>query len=113
VQFPGLQRVEDSLQAIRQSLLHHNRRQRRELANSFIAHAILRLGPGQILWKCLLTRPHLQFPQGKGYLSKTYFILDELLIAGSVCESNKSHIHKELQIHKDIFDEKEEKNSKK
>ena len=44
---------------------------------------------------------------------KTYFILDELLIAGSVCESNKALVNKELQIHKDIFDEKEEKHSKK
>ena len=44
---------------------------------------------------------------------QTYFILDELLIAGSIAESNKSLVNKELQIQKDVFDEKEEKNSKK
>ena len=44
---------------------------------------------------------------------KTYFILDELLIAGYVSESSKSLINKELQIQKDLFEEKEEKNAKK
>jgi hypothetical protein len=44
---------------------------------------------------------------------KTYFILDEILIAGYISESNKSLIYKELQIQKDLFDEKEDKNSKK
>ena len=34
-------------------------------------------------------------------------------MAGAVCESNKSQVHKELMVHKDIFDEKEEKGSKK
>nr|VVW84840.1 unnamed protein product [Nymphaea colorata] len=45
-------------------------------------------------------------------ISKTYFILDEILIAGYISESNKSLIYKELQIQKDLFDEKEDKNSK-
>ena len=44
---------------------------------------------------------------------QTYFILDEILIAGYISESNKSLIYKELQIQKDLFDEKEDKNSKK
>ena len=48
----------------------------------------------------------LQLPQGKSWPIQTYFILDELIIAGSVCESNKNLVNKELQIHKDIFDEK-------
>jgi hypothetical protein len=43
---------------------------------------------------------------------QTYFILDEILIAGYISESNKSLIYKELQIQKDLFDEKEDKNSK-
>jgi len=38
--------------------------------------------------------------------------LDEILIAGYISESNKSLIYKELQIQKDLFDEKEDKNSK-
>ena len=43
---------------------------------------------------------------------KTYFILDEILIAGYIGESNKHLINKELQIQKDLFDEKEEKSKK-
>jgi len=37
---------------------------------------------------------------------KTYFILDELLIAGYISESNKNLINKDLQYQKEIFDEK-------
>lgn len=33
-------------------------------------------------------------------------------MAGAVCESNKGLVIKELQIHKDVFEEKEEKNKK-
>jgi hypothetical protein len=38
--------------------------------------------------------------------------LDEILIAGYISESNKASIAKELQIQKDIFDEKDEKSKK-
>lgn len=40
---------------------------------------------------------------------KTYFILDELVIAGYVCETSKKLILKDLEFQKEIFDEKEEK----
>jgi len=43
---------------------------------------------------------------------QTYFILDELLINGYNSESSKGLVNKELQIQKDIFDEKEEKEKK-
>jgi hypothetical protein len=35
------------------------------------------------------------------------------LIAGYISESSKNLINKELQVQKDIFDEKDEKNNKK
>jgi AP-1 complex subunit sigma 1/2 len=40
-------------------------------------------------------------------LIQTYFILDELMIAGYVSESNKNLINKDLQYQKEVFDEKE------
>ena len=46
-------------------------------------------------------------------MSQTYFILDELMIAGYVSESNKNQINKDLHYQKEIFDEKEEKDKKK
>jgi hypothetical protein len=44
---------------------------------------------------------------------QTYFIIDELIIAGYISESNKNLINKDLQYQKEIFDEKEEKDKKK
>jgi hypothetical protein len=35
--------------------------------------------------------------------------LDELLVSGYISESNKSMINKELQLQKELFEEKEEK----
>lgn len=58
------------------------------------------------------TRSDLQLPQSNTHPMQTYFILDEILIAGYISESNKSIISKELQVQKDIFDEKEEKGKK-
>ena len=104
MQFSGLQGVQNCLQAIRLALLHNNRGQGLKRTHHSGADAVLRVNSGQILRKCVLTRPNLQLPQGTTLLSQTYFILDELLIAGAVCDSNKSLVNKELQIHKDIFD---------
>lgn len=47
-----------------------------------------------------------------GYF-QTYFILDELVIAGYVSESNRKLVLKDLEYHKEIFDEKEINDKKK
>jgi hypothetical protein len=43
---------------------------------------------------------------------QTYFILDEIIVSGYISESNKNLISKELDIQRDVFDEKEEKGGK-